>query len=211
MSRLSPTRRLAAVVTALAATFAFSSASAIATDDADSATVRATTIQDKQKQDSTFVESQFDARSMKVAPRANKGKVVQVSVTGPRLKVGQRLNLIDVTILNGSRTQAWRAFWLFPKDGDKIAGFRLWDLTKATGSRPWGKLIKCKAQKGRFINGRKGLTIQMNIPRSCIDKPEKVRVNGKLWYVATYNKKNGFPKKGWGDGVPSDSGFTKAL
>jgi hypothetical protein len=46
---------------------------------------------------------------MKVAPQADMGLAVQVGLTRPALDVGQRLNLIDVTVLNGDRSEGWRA------------------------------------------------------------------------------------------------------
>lgn len=209
MSRPSTTCRSIAVLTALTATLAFSPASAGVRQDAR--VPAPTVINDQQSQDSDAVTSHFDARSMRIAPQADRGRKVQVAMGGPDLTVGPRLNLIDVTILSGDRSEGWRAMWLFPRDGDDIASLRLWDITEVDDAHPYGKRVPCPGLDGRFLDGRNARSIQLTVPRACIADPARIRVNGKLWDITRYNRNTGFPRQGHYDAIPRGRGFTDAL
>lgn len=155
-----------------------------------------------------FVDDRGDAaRQLDVTQMVGyphyRGRLV-VQLYGPRLQVGRRLNGAFVTIdSRGNRRPDFRVSFYLPRDGDGarglgIARVRRWQVE--------GRKFRCRGLTAKFRD--ESSLVEVQVPRRCIGKPRRVRINGELWNFTRYDDR-GRPVYGDFDAVPARYRFPR--
>jgi hypothetical protein len=152
-------------------------------------------VQDRTRRDHHARE--YNAQGIWIYPHLRRGWLY-VQVKGQTLRPSRRFNAAYVYLqTRGDRRPDYRIVHNLPRDGDGLAGtyierIRGWDASGTT--RRCGRL----SAKWR-VNAR---VVEFDIPRRCIRRQGRVRVNAETWNYTRY-RANGSPRRGVYDPVPA--------
>ncbi|HYJ67196.1 MAG TPA: hypothetical protein VEX15_05980 [Nocardioidaceae bacterium] len=139
---------------------------------------------------------EYNAQGMWVYPRFKRGWLF-VQISGHNLRPSRKFNGARVYLQTGGGSRPdWRVTYRLPGDGDGTAGV---GLSRIRGWDSPGHLVGCSRLYAKWrVNVRK---VEFGIPRGCIHRHGRVRVNGETWNYTRY--RHGDPVYGRYDAVPA--------
>lgn len=144
-----------------------------------------------------------NAQGFHVWPRYRDGWLY-IRVSGQTMRPGRAFNGVELHLqTRGDRRPDYRIVHNLPGDGDGLSGTY---IKRIRGWSSPGQMVGCSRLAARWRPGSDG--VEFDIPRRCIHRQGRVKVNARAWNYTRYGAGGG-PTRGVADTVPSPRGFSR--
>lgn len=143
-----------------------------------------------------------NARGLWVWPSYRDGWLI-VQVEGQTLRPSRTFNGVELHLqTRGDRRPDYRVVYNLSGDGDGLSGayvkrIRGWDSP--------GRIVSCPRLSAEWRPRTDA--VEINIPRPCIRRQGRVKVNARAWNYTRYGSGGG-PTRGVADTIPTSRGFS---